>query len=107
MSWVLVPRIRMIAMILFVMFTISLRVISLLVFRYVMMETVLTALINVKSAIIVVVVVWAVSIRPVIVLTIPESNKSSAPEASCPTKTKSHKERHQHNKVYNQFYFPP
>lgn len=67
MSWMLVPQIRMIAMILFVMFTISLLVISLLVFRYVMMKTVLTALINVKSAISVVVQLIAVSIRPVIV----------------------------------------
>ena len=63
----LVPRIKMIAMILFVMFAIALLVIASQVLRNVMIKTVITALINVKPAIIVVHQDTAVSIGPVIV----------------------------------------
>jgi hypothetical protein len=57
----------MIAMILFVMLPIALLVISSLVLRNVMMETVLTGMINVKSAIMVVVPFRAISIGPIVV----------------------------------------
>jgi hypothetical protein len=63
----LVPGLRMIAMILFVMFAIALLVISSLVLRNVMVKTVVTAMINVKPPIIVVKQLRTISIRPVIV----------------------------------------
>ena len=78
----LVPPVRIIAIILFAIFVVALLIISSLGLRNVLMKTERTAIMNVKPTIIVVVRVPADSIRPVIVWTVAYSDPSSAPEAS-------------------------
>jgi hypothetical protein len=94
----LVPPVMIIAIIMFAIFAVVLLVIFSLGSRNFMMKTERTAIIDVKPTIIVVVRAPADSIRPIIIC---------APEASYPSKTQSHKESRQHNKLLNHFYFPP